>query len=71
VAAARRADVDAAINQMKSGAAEAEARFQTLKQAGRDSWTALSAALAESRNAFDRANQQAWDAVKRAAPQKT
>lgn len=37
VAAARRADVDAAINQMKSGAAEAEARFQTLKQAGRDS----------------------------------
>jgi hypothetical protein len=71
VAAARRADVDAAINEMKSGAAEAEARFQKLKQAGRESWSALSAALAESRNAFDRANQQAWDAVKRAAPQKT
>jgi len=71
VAAARRADVDAAINQMKSGAAEAEARFQKLKQAGRDSWSALSAALAESRNAFDRANQQAWEALKRAAPQKT
>jgi hypothetical protein len=71
VAAAKRADVDAAVKQMKVDAADAEARFQTLKQAGKESWTALSAALAESRKAFDRANQQACDALKRAAPPRT
>lgn len=67
LAAAKRSDVDAAVKQMKADAAEAEARFQKLKQAGKESWTALSAALAESRRAFDRANQQACDALKRAA----
>jgi hypothetical protein len=46
----------------------AEARSRKLKEAGSESWSALSAALAESRKAFDRANQQAWDAFKRAAP---
>jgi hypothetical protein len=66
VAAAKRNDLDAALEQMKAGAAQAEAQFQKLKQAGGESWTALSAALAESRKAFDRANQQAWDAFKRA-----
>jgi hypothetical protein len=71
VAAARRADIDAAVKQMKRDASEAEARLQELKQAGSESWTALSAALAESRKAFDRANQTAWDALKRAAPPKT
>jgi hypothetical protein len=67
VAATRRADVDAAVKQMKADAAQAEAHVQTLKQAGKESWTALSAALTESRMAFDRANQQAWDALKRAS----
>ena len=67
VAAARRAEVDAAVNQMKAEAVEAEAGLQKLKQAGNESWTALSAALEESRKAFDRANQQVWDALKRAA----
>lgn len=71
VAAARRVDLDAAVKQMKADAAEAEARMQKLKQAGSESWSALSAALAESRKAFDRANQKAWDALKRAAPQKS
>jgi len=71
VAAARRADVDAAVRQMKADAAEAEARLQKLKQAGSESWSALSAALAESRKAFDGANQKVWDALKRAAPQKS
>lgn len=71
VAAARRADVDAAVKQMKADAAEAEARLQKLKQAGSESWSALSTALAESRKAFDRANQKAWDALKSSAPQKT
>jgi len=71
VAGARRADVDAAVKQMKADAAEAETRLQKLKQAGGESWSALSVALAESRKAFDRANQEAWDALKRAAPQKS
>lgn len=66
LAAEKRADVDGAVKQMQAEAAEAEARLQKLKGAGSESWTALSAALAESRNAFDRANQKAWDALKRA-----
>jgi hypothetical protein len=67
-AAGRRADVDAAVTKMKADATEAEARLKKLNQAGTESWAALSAALAESRKTFDRANQAAWDAVKRAAP---
>ena len=43
-------------------ASEAEVRLQKLKQAGSKSWAAVSAALEESRKAFDRANQ----ALKRA-----
>ena len=35
VAASKRADVDAAVNQMKADAAEAEARLQKLKQVGK------------------------------------
>ena len=66
VAAAKRNDVDAILKQMQAGAGEAEARFAKLKQAGEESWTALSAALAESRKAFDATTQQAWDALKRA-----
>ena len=68
VAAARRGDIDAAVKQMKADASAAEVRLQKLKQAGSESWTAFGAALAESRKAFDRANQAAWDAVKRASP---
>jgi hypothetical protein len=40
-------------------------RLQKLKQAGGESWSALSAALAESRKAFDKANQASWDVIKR------
>ena len=54
VAAARRADVDAAVKQMRADAATAEAQLQKLKQAGSESWTAFCAALSESRKAFDR-----------------
>jgi hypothetical protein len=68
IAVARRGDVDAAVKQMKADASEAEAHLQKLKQAGKETWTALSAALAESRKAFDRANQEAVNALKRAAP---
>ena len=67
VVAARRGDVDAALKQMKADASKAEAQLQKLKQAGSESWTALGAALAESRKAFDRANEAACDALKRAA----
>ena len=67
-AAARRSDIDVAVDQMKAHAAEADARLQKFKQAGSESWSALSAALAESRKAFDQANQEAWDAFRRAAP---
>jgi hypothetical protein len=67
LAAERRAEVDAAVKRMKADAADAETRLQKLKGAGSESWTALSAALAESRKAFDQANQQASDAFKRAA----
>jgi hypothetical protein len=65
VAAARSADLDAALKQMKSDASEAEARLQKVKQAGSESWSVLSAALAESRKAFDQANQPKWIAPQR------
>jgi hypothetical protein len=60
-------ELDAAVKQMKTQASEAEARLQKLKQARDESWSALSAALADSRKAFDRANQASWEAFKRAA----
>jgi uncharacterized phage infection (PIP) family protein YhgE len=66
LAADRRADIDTAVKQMKADACEAETRLQKFKEAGKESWTALSAALAEARKAFDRANQTAYDALKRA-----
>ena len=68
VTAARRVEIDAALKHMKADASEAEARLQKLKQAGSESWSAFGAALAESLKAFDRANQAAWDALKRAVP---
>lgn len=67
VAAAHRGDIDAAIKQMQRDASEAEARLQKLRQAGTESWSGMSAALAESRRAFDKANHAAWEALKRAA----
>ncbi|MBR0825708.1 hypothetical protein JQ596_09170 [Bradyrhizobium manausense] len=64
VTAARTTDLDAALKQLKSDATEAEARLQKLKQAGSESWSVLSAALGESRKAFDQANQAAWNALR-------
>ena len=71
IATAKRADLDAAVKQMKADAAEAESRFQKLKQVGSETWSSLSAALTESRKAFDRANQKAGDALNEAATGKT
>jgi hypothetical protein len=51
-AAERRADIDAAVKQMKANASEAEATFQNLAQTGTASWTALTGALAQSRAVF-------------------
>jgi hypothetical protein len=67
IATAKRADLDAAVKQMKADAAEAESRFQKLKQVGSETWSSLSAALTESRKAFDRANQKAGDALNEVA----
>ena len=67
VTAAKRADIDAAVKQIKADATEAEARLQKLKQAGGESWAVLSGALAESRKTFDQASQKAWEAFKRAS----
>ena len=63
----RRSDIDATLTWMKADASKAEANLQELKRAGTESWAALNGALTESRAAFDRANQSAWDALKRAA----
>ena len=71
VAAARRADVEAALKQMKSDASEADTRLRKIRQAGSESWSELSAALAESRKAFDQANQAAWDALRGSASPKS
>jgi len=66
LAAGKRPAIDAAIKQMNSDAAEMEAHLNKLKHAGQQSWTALSGALDQSRRAFDKANQKAWDAFRRA-----
>ena len=62
----RRARMETTVQQMKADASAAEANFQKLTKAGTESWAALSAALTDSRAAFDRANRTAWDAFKRA-----
>jgi hypothetical protein len=65
-AAERRGEIDANVKRMKADAAAAEEKLQKLNQAGSQSWSALSAALTETRTAFDRANQAAREAFKRA-----
>ena len=65
-AAGHRKEIDATVSQMRADAATAQAKLQKLAQAGTESWSALSAALTETRAAFDRANQAAGEAFKRA-----
>ena len=65
-AADSRREVDAAIVRMKADATAAEQKLAKLTQAGTESWSALTAALTETRASFDRANQAARDAFKRA-----
>ncbi|MBR1205877.1 MULTISPECIES: hypothetical protein [unclassified Bradyrhizobium] len=66
-ASERRGDVDAAIKRMIADATEAEKKLEKLNQAGSQSWSVLMAALTETRAAFDRANEAAREAFKRAA----
>ena len=66
-AAERRGEIDEVVKRMNTDATVAEEKLQKLSQAGGLSWSALMAALTETRAAFDRANQAARDAFKRAA----
>jgi hypothetical protein len=54
------------VARMKADAAASDERLQRLARAGTESWSALSAALAETRGVFDRANQAAREAFERA-----
>jgi hypothetical protein len=63
----RRREIDAMVSRMKSDAAAAEQKLQDLARAGTESWSALSAALAETRATFDRAHQATRDAFTRAS----
>jgi ElaB/YqjD/DUF883 family membrane-anchored ribosome-binding protein len=66
-AAERRGEIDTVVKRMNTDATAAEEKLQKLNQAGSQSWSALMTALTETRAAFDRANQAAMDAFKRAA----
>jgi DNA gyrase/topoisomerase IV subunit A len=66
-AAERRSEIEAAAKQMEVDAAAATEKLQKVSEAGKQSWSALMTALAETRAAFDRANQAAQEAFKRAA----
>ncbi|QWG12208.1 hypothetical protein KMZ29_21185 [Bradyrhizobium sediminis] len=65
-AAERRGEIEANVKRMQSDAAAAEEKLRKLNEAGSQSWSALTAALTETRNVFDRANQAAQEAFKRA-----
>lgn len=62
----RRREIDATVSRMKADAVTAEKKLQDLARAGTESWSALNAALAETRATFDRANQAAREAFKQA-----
>lgn len=59
-------DLEALSKRVKASALEYEGRLQKLRHAGKETWTALNAALAESRSALDRANEEVREAVRRA-----
>ena len=63
----RRTEIDATLKRMQADAAPAEEKLKKLNEAGVQSWSALMAALTETRTAFDRANQAAREAFKRVA----
>jgi ElaB/YqjD/DUF883 family membrane-anchored ribosome-binding protein len=66
-AVTHRKEVDATVARLKAEAVAAEARLRKLGQTGGESWATYMAALAETRSVFDRANQSAREAFKKAA----
>lgn len=66
-AADRRHEIDAVVRRMNADAAAAEEKLQKLNEAGVQSWSALMAALTDTRAAFDRAIQAAQEAFTRAS----
>lgn len=66
VSADSKAEFESAMKRMEADAAAAEAKLDKLNSAGAQSWAAFRTALAETRAAFDRANQKASDAFKSA-----
>ena len=66
--AENRAKVEKAIAQLRADKTEAKTHLEELKQAGDESWAALSAALQTSRKKFDEASQSAWEALKNSVP---
>ena|ERR1700758_2568078 len=64
----RQAEINTAVKRMQADAVAAEEKLQKqMEQMGAQSWSALMAVLTETRAAFDRANQAAREAFKRAA----
>lgn len=63
----RRGEIDAALKRMKADAVAAEAKLLKLNEAGTQSWSVLTDALAETRATFDRANQALREQFKRVA----
>ena len=66
LAADRRDEVESAVKHMKADAVAAEAKLDKLNRAGTKSWAAFRKALGETRTAFDHANQEVYNAFKRA-----
>jgi hypothetical protein len=66
-AAERRGEIEATVKKMEADAAAAEQKLRKINEAGKQSWSALMTALSETRTSFDKANQAAQDAFKRAA----
>ena len=66
-ASERRGEIDTVLKRMSAEAVAAEEQLKKLNQAGVQSWSVLTSALTETRAAFDRANQAAREAFKRAS----
>ena len=65
-ASERRDEIETNVKRMKTDAVAAEEKLLKLNEAGNQSWSALTDALTETRAVFDRANQAAREAFKRA-----
>ena len=64
-ASERRDEIETNVKRMKADAVAAEEKLLKLNEAGNQTWSALTAALTETRAVFDRANQAAREAFKR------